>query len=301
MVAVKIINSFTYNGKGGNPAGVVYLNGNFPTDQTMLSIAKAIGLSETVFVRDRVGGGYSMRYFTPEAEVPLCGHATLAACYDRYRNNALSGNPIVIETGAGLIQVDQIHSSDRNVHFWMAQPSPIFEALSPESIALVTNCFQSLKQNSSLPICIGSTGLRDIIIPIESRDALNEVIMLPSALSSVSEHFNVTGAHLFAIENDAVYARNFAPLYGIDEESATGTSNGVLIAYLQKFAHSAVTITANAKESKNALQCTILQGETMGKLSQILTHVVSKNDTQYPTVGGSCIADHTVYLCDLAL
>lgn len=301
MIAVKIINSFTYNHKGGNPAGVVCLDGDFPADQTMLHIANIIGLSETAFVRKHSDGSYRMRYFTPEAEVPLCGHATLAACYDRHLNNDLSGSRIHIETGAGSIHVDRVVSPDGCVHFWMAQPSPVFETLSFDETSRITACFQSLKQNNRLPICIGSTGLRDIIIPVESRDALNDVIMLPSKLSAVSKHFDVTGAHLFAIENDAVYARNFAPLYGIDEESATGTSNGVLISYLQKYALSALTASTDVKTSQNTLQCTVLQGETMGKLSQILTRVVSESAVQHPAVGGSCLTDHTVYLCDLTL
>jgi PhzF family phenazine biosynthesis protein len=298
MIKVKIINSFTFEGRGGNPAGVVYIQGDFPDAHQMQTIAGIINLSETAFVRSTGDNGYAMRYFTPEAEVPLCGHATLAACYERYTAGDLKSSLIPIETGAGLINVTLKTAPDGSTYFWMAQPEPVFEPVSQADYAKICDSFYALSPASELPLCIGSTGLRDIIVPVESRSALNAVQLRPAALAAVSKTLKVTGAHLFAIEGAQVYARNFAPLYGIDEESATGTSNGVLIAYLQRYA---ANLFKSPDPLHRSLEITVFQGERMGKLSQILTRVDDDGTCQHPYVGGSCADDHIVYLCDFSI
>ena len=72
--------AFTGSPDGGNPAGVV-LDAGALTAEQMLAIAADVGYSETAFLTPRAGegGSYDVRYFSPEAEVPFCGHATVAA------------------------------------------------------------------------------------------------------------------------------------------------------------------------------------------------------------------------------
>src|SRR4051794_11392731 len=69
--------AFTDSPDGGNPAGVV-LDATELSDAEMQQIAKDVGYSETAFVVPRADGEYDVRYFSPEAEVPFCGHATIA-------------------------------------------------------------------------------------------------------------------------------------------------------------------------------------------------------------------------------
>ncbi|HHB51785.1 MAG TPA: PhzF family phenazine biosynthesis protein, partial [Saprospiraceae bacterium] len=74
-----IVDSFTDKPLKGNPAGVCILKEKL-SDQLMCSIAKELALSETAFVFKNEGADkYSIRYFSPKEEIPLCGHATLAA------------------------------------------------------------------------------------------------------------------------------------------------------------------------------------------------------------------------------
>ena len=69
--------AFTDSPDGGNPAGVV-LDASTLSDERMQEIAAELGYSETAFATKREDGGYDVRYFSPEAEVPFCGHATIA-------------------------------------------------------------------------------------------------------------------------------------------------------------------------------------------------------------------------------
>ena len=71
------IAAFSYDNKGGNPAGVVICE-EMPTKKEMLGIAKQVGYSETAFLKP-LSDGWRIRYFSPEIEVPFCGHATIAS------------------------------------------------------------------------------------------------------------------------------------------------------------------------------------------------------------------------------
>ena len=72
------IAAFTDDPLGGNPAGV-WLGDELPDEVAMQAIAADVGYSETAFVAPREGAVRTVRYFTPEVEVPFCGHATIAA------------------------------------------------------------------------------------------------------------------------------------------------------------------------------------------------------------------------------
>ncbi len=68
--------AFSHNGKGGNPAGVVFCE-EMPGEEEMLRTAREVGYSETAFLVKQADG-WRVRYFAPEMEVPFCGHATIA-------------------------------------------------------------------------------------------------------------------------------------------------------------------------------------------------------------------------------
>ncbi|MBO4881708.1 MAG: PhzF family phenazine biosynthesis protein, partial [Firmicutes bacterium] len=78
-----IVDAFTDQVFGGNPAGVVYIpaGADFPDDETMRKTAAELRYSETAFLKELGGKKYHVRYFTPAAEVDLCGHATIATFY----------------------------------------------------------------------------------------------------------------------------------------------------------------------------------------------------------------------------
>ena len=72
------ISALKYNNMGGNPAGVV-LDADLLSESDMPTIAKEVGYSETAFIMKSLNADFKVRFFTPVAEVDLCGHATIAS------------------------------------------------------------------------------------------------------------------------------------------------------------------------------------------------------------------------------
>ena len=120
------------------------------------------------------------------------------------------------------------------------------------------------KTAENLPTQIVSTGLPDIIFPVVSVDALNSLAPDMEALTAISSELKVVGVHAFALSSDGftAHVRNFAPLYDIPEESATGTANAALTYYLFKQG----IISADAS-------CSFIQGEVMQRPSVVETEI----------------------------
>lgn len=268
------LNAFTDNNTGGNPAGVV-LNADELDDVTMMAIAQDLAYSETAFVMSSTCADFRVRFFTPVEEVDLCGHATIAT-FNLLRDlGHLSTGPYTQETKAGILQV---HVYDE--HVFMSQALPTFHDLLDQEA--VKDCFNS-KTNpyiGQLPIQIVSTGLRDIFLPIKDLETLLTLEPNLTHINRISQKYNVVGIHAFVLDSlhqgDA-HVRNFAPRYGINEESATGTSNGGLSCYLIHY--------MNHQFDGSFV---IEQGYCMGQPSKIMTKVDYDDDkiTQV-LVGGS--------------
>ena len=96
----------------------------------------------------------------------------------------------------------------------------------------IKNCFNIECINKDYPIQIVSTGLKDILVPIKNETTLNELKPNFENIKEISKKYDVVGTHLYTLENERIICRNFAPLYDVDEESATGTSNCALAGLL---------------------------------------------------------------------
>src|SRR4051795_4321504 len=94
--------AFTDTPEGGNPAGVV-LDATGMADDEMLAIAAEVGYSETAFLTPRADGEYDVRYFSPEAEVPFCGHATIATAVALAERDGTGD--LVFHIGAGPVAI----------------------------------------------------------------------------------------------------------------------------------------------------------------------------------------------------
>ena len=131
------------------------------------------------------------------------------------------------------------------------------------------------KTTETLPTQIVSTGLPDIIYPVSSVEELNALAPDMEALSALSAELKVVGVHAFALSSDGftAHVRNFAPLYDIPEESATGTANAALTYYLNK----------NGIISGDA-SCTFMQGEAIQRPSVVETEI---KDGSKVHVGGN--------------
>ena len=116
---------------------------------------------------------------------------------------------------------------------------------------------------------IVSTGLLDIILPVKNRTILNSINPDYPHLAKLSKNYGVVGLHAFTLDHGYYTAscRNFAPLYGINEEAATGTSNSALTYYLY--------VNNIIKEfDKDYI---FLQGEKMNRQSKIITRLEQRD------------------------
>jgi len=231
---VYITNAFELKGSGGNPAGIV-LDAEGLSTPHMLAIAEHVGLSETAFVLPSEVCDFRLRFFTPADEVDLCGHATIAAYSLLHQLGRLAPGSYRQELPAGELGISV--SSDGRVS--MEQLCPCYSAIfSPDEISSILGIDPGSITVEGLPIQLVSTGLSDVLVPTVSRQALDSVSPEFPAMSEFNKRHDSVGFHVFWLTGQSsgptAVCRNFAPLYGIEEESATGSSSGALACYLAK-------------------------------------------------------------------
>lgn len=232
-VKVYTVNSFAKSINGGNPAGVV-LNADGLSDVEMKKIAGVVGFSETAFVMKSNLADFMVRFFTPNEEVDFCGHATIAVFHTISSKGYIKSGRYSQETKAGILDVQVME----DLSIMMNQNIPSYhEIIEKQEIADSLNITVG-EMLENLPVQIVSTALRDILVPIKSLDILNSINPDFKKVENISSKYNTVGYHIFTLESlneSNAHCRNFAPLYGIPEESATGTSNGALACYLYKY------------------------------------------------------------------
>jgi len=239
---VKRVNAFTDEIDGGNPAGVV-INSPKLSEKQMKEITKTLAVSETAFVFPSDVADYKIRFFSPTLEVDLCGHATIATFFTMAQEKIFTDvkERITVdqETKAGILPVD-IHFKEGNVHkVMMTQIKPTLKGihLDRKKLARSLNVEES-EINSSLPEQIASTGLFTLPVCIKSFDILRSIKPNFMLIKDLCQDIGVGSFHVFTFETieetSAYHARNFAPIYGIDEDPVTGTANGAVCSYLYK-------------------------------------------------------------------
>lgn len=126
-----------------------------------------------------------------------------------------------------------------------------------------------------------STGLPDILLPVRDRGTLARAAQDSAEVIRLSKRYGVVGVHMFCLGRDAgvtARCRNFAPLYDIPEEAATGTSNGALTCYLYRRG-----FVVPGAENR------FLQGGAMGKPSEILSRLDIADGDARIRVGGRAV------------
>ena len=164
----------------------------------------------------------------------------------------------------------------------MAAPQRVGGFEEPVQLGDLLSAMGGLKpeQLGQWPAETFSTGLPDIILPLRDVATLQSLQPDMSLLHALSDRLDVVGVHAFAIDPDDAYTahvRNFAPRYGIPEESATGTANAALTGYL--YHHRIIG---------DGARCFFLQGEAMGRPSLIQTTLQIKKGIPDIRVGGPC-------------
>lgn len=248
--------AFTTAPEGGNPAGV-WVGETLPEETEMQRIAAEVGFSETAFV---AGGGFSRtaRYYSPEAEVSFCGHATIAAGValgqlsgeGTYRLSTLLGEvPVDVRGGtASLTSVEPRHlSADQN--------------LIDEALRLLG--WKKAELDAAVPPAKAYAGAWHLVLAARSAERLASLDYDFKGLKALMLREDLTTLQLVRREAEGLWhARNPFPVGGVVEDPATGASAAALGGYLR----AAGLVKAPAR-------LLIRQGEAMGRPSRITVDI----------------------------
>ena len=231
------VDSFTKEIFTGNPAGVVS-NADGLDEIAMQKIAREMNNSETAFIFE--GGedfDVAVRFFTPTNEVPICGHATIAAHYVRAKELKLKNNSVVRQkTGAGILPVTILNDGS-DYQIVMEQGKISVEEISAAAQIKIFSApgISSDDRNKNCPVAVSSTGHSKVMIGINDLEKLHALAPNLQELAAISHEINCNGYYVFVMnpgEKYLIHGRMFAPAIGIAEDPVTGNANGPLGAYL---------------------------------------------------------------------
>ena len=270
---------------GGNQAGVVLPDREL-SDAVMTQIACEFKHSETAFVRINDDKSVTLRYFTPAGEVELCGHATIGSFALLRKIGKIGDGTHLAHTKAGELNIEV---QGETVWMDMAPPQLLRELTDAELQSLYEAYGLSTadKPEGYMPKIV-STGLADIMMPVRDHDILMKAVQNERAVTELSKHYDVTGVHMFCPgDSCTAYCSNYAPLYDIPEECATGTSNGALTYYLY--------LQGVVKPKQENV---FLQGEHMNRPSEIRSRLYCDGDKVMVKIGGRAVMSLS---CDLKI
>lgn len=292
------IDSFTKEKFLGNPAGVI-TNADGLTELEMQKIARELNNSETAFIFQPLDNSHDVhvRFFTPQKEVPICGHATIAAHYARAFENKLGTARVYHKTGAGILPVDILQHGD-DYKIVMTQGEIFFgNKITGDSLEMLVRAL-GLNMNDlreDCPVCIASTGHSKVMIGIQDITQLHTLHPNMELLTKVSETIGCNGFYVFTLhpkEKVLIHGRMFAPAIGINEDPVTGNANGPLGAYLVHF--------GLTKYSDDYLTFTAIQGEAIHRTGTLEVQVKIENNepTEVKIVGNAVITFSTDLILD---
>jgi len=266
--------AFTNNKEGGNPAGV-WIGNKLPEHDEMQTIAADVGFSETAFVAPRSGKHRTVRYFSPEAEVPFCGHATVASGVALCEESG--GGTYIFETTIGDIPV-VVSNINGIINASLTSVEPHYECASE---LLLTDVLSALGWNESeldpkIPPARAFAGNWHLVLAVKSKNRLDDLHYDFDELRTIMLDDGLTTLQLIWRENDHfIHSRNPFPVGGVVEDSATGAAAVALGGYLRE-----------ARLVETPTKIDILQGEIMGRPSELKLIIPTKGGI---TVSGSAV------------
>lgn len=271
--------AFTEDPAGGNPAGVV-LGDTLPTEGEMQRIAADIGFSETAFIAPAADGDadHDIRYFSPEAEVAFCGHATIATAVALAERDAgLAGVSFATRTDVVPVAIDR---GDGRPVATLTSPAASYVAV-PDALlvaALDTFGWSTDLLDPDLPPAIASAGATHLVVPVADRATLAAMTYRFDDLKRLMLDEGWTTVDVVWRESELRYhARNPFPVGGVVEDPATGAAAAAFGGYLRD----AGVVAAPRR-------ITITQGVDMGRPS--LIEVDLRDDIAGIDVRGAAVA-----------
>jgi len=256
------------------------------TDVEMQQIAKEMHFSETTFIvsEEEKNGGYDVRIFTPEHEIPFAGHPTLGTAY--LIQQQILWEPVekvVLNLKVGQIPVTFKYQGERVDIMWMRQIDPTFGAvLDSRSLSKILN-IDNQEIDDRFPIQEVSTGTPFILVPLKTLNGVKRAEIDRTGYLELIKNTEAKAILIFCPEtynreND-LNVRVFADYYGVPEDPATGSANGCLAGYLSKYHYF----------GKDQIDIRIEQGYEMGRPSLLLLKAEKTEKGISVQVGGKAV------------
>jgi PhzF family phenazine biosynthesis protein len=253
--------AFTVNPKGGNPAGV-WIGETLPSVDVMQRIAAEVGYSETAFVAPTSGENRTIRYYSPEMEVPFCGHATIATGVvlgetegdGTYRLATAVGEvPVTVKSQGGVREASLISVEPK---YAGASDVLVNEAISALG-------WQSSDLDCSIPPARAYAGAWHLVLTINDLHRLDKLDYDFESLKALMLREGLTTLQLVWRESaNLFHSRNPFPAGGVVEDPATGAAAAALGGYLRE-----------AKLIVTPTTIYIRQGEAMGRPSRLTVEI----------------------------
>ncbi|TVQ51302.1 MAG: PhzF family phenazine biosynthesis protein [Spirulina sp. DLM2.Bin59] len=277
MIPFYIVDVFAVGPLTGNPLAVVITAGRSLPDALLQAIAQEMNYSETTFITATtpINGGYPVRIFTPDQELPFAGHPTLGtAAIIREHYQGAKSDRLLLNLQVGQIPVTFAPGDDPLV--WMRHNPPRFGAtLTPAELAPVLG-LPVEAFDPRFPIQEVSTGVPFVIVPVRNLAALQGMQWERSRYFQLIEHLEAKAILIFcpettAPEND-LSVRVFAEAIGVVEDPATGSANGCLAAYLiqhQYFGQCELDVRVEQGYALKRPSLLLLRGNKQGEMFEV--------------------------------
>ena len=270
--AVRRYTAFSDRPEGGNPAGVV-LDAGGMSDADMLAVAAELGYSETAFL-----AGSELRYFSPLAEVPFCGHATVATAVALAERDG--PGTVEFRTRSGAVPVTTARGGDGLLTATLTSVPPRVDAIEPGDLdeLLAALGWEHGDLDPALPPRVGYAGASHPVLGIATRERLAALDYDFQRLGALMTARAWTTVQLVWRETETMFhSRNPFPPGGVVEDPATGAAAAALGAYLREL--ELVTLPAVV---------TVHQGDDLGRPSVLQVGI--RADRPGIEVAGTAVA-----------
>lgn len=262
----RIVDVFPAGPNGGNPAPIV-VNADGMSEEQMQAVARVTG-HESGFVFAAAGDqscDFSFRYWVPNHEMAMCGHATVGAVWLLDRLGMLPSDRIKIDTRSGVVEAHVTRFPNREILVEISQPLGVVELLPNQEVdeaEILSVLGITTNELAHFPIQSARTSRVKTLIPLKNNDVLNYLRPDFRRIEHLCERIGSTGLYPYAVTDlpgQVVEARQFPKSSGYPEDAATGIAATAL----------AFGLLENRLVEASARPVVVRQGRTMGRPSEI--------------------------------
>lgn len=280
-----IVDVFAEEKYAGNQLGV-FIGAQGLSDADMQRIAKEVNYSETTFIlsEEEREGGFDVRIFTPESELPFAGHPTLGTAF--LIQQEILKKPVervILNLKVGQIPVTFSYKKDDPDILWMKQKAPVFGKVLEREVVARSLRLEASAIDARFPVQEVSTGVPFIIVPLKSLEYLKRAKVDTDKFFALIESTQAKSPLIFCPETrheeNNLSVRVFVDYYGVPEDPATGSGNGCLAGYLVQ----------NQYFGGGRVDIRVEQGYEIGRPSLLYLKAEDTGEEIDVYVGGKCI------------